>query len=163
MTLEEFIEGAKDHEDIMDTLKKIMDLTPVLSIIVEGRNGWGPNADKDYGNILIKYRTIRIITCCHPSNGNRDLFHPSIFSKSPDFLLLHSGRGKSCLWTWGRCTVGVKFLRLKTKFTSEDFDDSVSLKPPSSASAKKKNHPCQKKHPRPPDQRFKPSEAQPQL
>lgn len=39
MTLEEFIEGAKDHEDIMDMLKKIMDLTPVLVIIVEGRNG----------------------------------------------------------------------------------------------------------------------------
>lgn len=39
MTLEEFIEGAKDHEDIMDMLKKIMDLTPVLVIIVQGRNG----------------------------------------------------------------------------------------------------------------------------
>lgn len=40
MTLEEFIEGAKDHEDIMDMLKKMMDLTPVLVIIVEGRTGW---------------------------------------------------------------------------------------------------------------------------
>lgn len=40
MTLEEFIEGAKDHEDIMDMLKKMMDLTPVLVIIVEGREGW---------------------------------------------------------------------------------------------------------------------------
>lgn len=89
MTLEEFIEGAKDHEDIMDMLKKIMDLTPVLVIIVEGRNGWGSHANKDYGIILITYRTIRIIICCHTSNGNRDLFHPSIFSKSPDFLLLH--------------------------------------------------------------------------
>lgn len=39
LTLEEFIEGAKDHPDIMDTLKKIMDLTPVLVIIVEGRTG----------------------------------------------------------------------------------------------------------------------------
>lgn len=39
MTLEEFIEGAKDHKDIMDMLKKIMDLTPVLIIIVEGRHG----------------------------------------------------------------------------------------------------------------------------
>lgn len=38
MTLEEFIDGAKDHEDIMDTLKKIMDLTPVLMIIVKGRS-----------------------------------------------------------------------------------------------------------------------------
>lgn len=38
MTLEEFIDGAKDHEDIMDMLKKIMDLTPVLIIIVEGRS-----------------------------------------------------------------------------------------------------------------------------
>lgn len=37
MTLEEFIEGAKDHEDIMDMLKKMMDLTPVLIIIVNGR------------------------------------------------------------------------------------------------------------------------------
>ncbi|XP_069001732.1 guanylate cyclase activator 1d [Embiotoca jacksoni] len=36
LTLEEFIEGAKDHEDIMDMLKKMMDLTPVLVIIVEG-------------------------------------------------------------------------------------------------------------------------------
>lgn len=40
LTLEEFIEGAKDHEDIMDMLKKMMDLTPVLVIIVEGREGW---------------------------------------------------------------------------------------------------------------------------
>lgn len=40
MTLEEFIEGAKDHQDIMDMLKKIMDLTPVLVIIVEGREEW---------------------------------------------------------------------------------------------------------------------------
>ncbi|KAM9348430.1 stromal interaction molecule 1b [Symphorus nematophorus] len=39
MTLEEFIEGAKDHDDIMDMLKKMMDLTPVLVIIVEGRAG----------------------------------------------------------------------------------------------------------------------------
>lgn len=39
LTLEEFIEGAKDHPDIMDTLKKIMDLAPVLVIIVEGRTG----------------------------------------------------------------------------------------------------------------------------
>ncbi|KAM3869038.1 stromal interaction molecule 1b [Diretmus argenteus] len=38
MTLEEFIEGAKDHEDIMDMLKTLMDLTPVLVIIVEGRS-----------------------------------------------------------------------------------------------------------------------------
>ncbi|KAM9781489.1 guanylyl cyclase-activating protein 1-like isoform X2 [Syngnathus typhle] len=36
LTLEEFIEGAKDHEDIMDMLKNLMDLTPVLMIIVEG-------------------------------------------------------------------------------------------------------------------------------
>ena len=39
MTLEEFIEGAKDHDDIMDMLKRMMDLTPVLIIIVEGRAG----------------------------------------------------------------------------------------------------------------------------
>lgn len=39
LTLEEFIEGAKDHEDIMDMLRKMMDLTPVLVIIVEGRTG----------------------------------------------------------------------------------------------------------------------------
>ncbi|XP_051533172.1 guanylyl cyclase-activating protein 3-like [Myxocyprinus asiaticus] len=37
LTLEEFIEGAKDHPDIMDMLKKLMDLTPVLVIIVDGR------------------------------------------------------------------------------------------------------------------------------
>ncbi|XP_052444772.1 guanylate cyclase activator 1d [Carassius gibelio] len=37
LTLEEFIEGAKDHPDIMDMLKKLMDLTPVLVIIIEGR------------------------------------------------------------------------------------------------------------------------------
>uniref|UniRef100_A0A673KDX5 Guanylate cyclase activator 1d n=1 Tax=Sinocyclocheilus rhinocerous TaxID=307959 RepID=A0A673KDX5_9TELE len=37
LTLEEFIEGAKDHPDITDMLKKLMDLTPVLVIIVEGR------------------------------------------------------------------------------------------------------------------------------
>lgn len=39
LTLEEFIEGAKDHEDIMDMLKTLMDLTPVLLIIIEGRTG----------------------------------------------------------------------------------------------------------------------------
>ncbi|KAK5887122.1 hypothetical protein CesoFtcFv8_015755 [Champsocephalus esox] len=39
LTLEEFIEGAKDHEDIMDILRELMDLTPVLLIIVEGREG----------------------------------------------------------------------------------------------------------------------------
>lgn len=47
MTLEEFIEGAKDHEDVMDMLKNLMDLTPVLEIIVQGRIKWecsaGPN------------------------------------------------------------------------------------------------------------------------
>ncbi|XP_067279439.1 guanylate cyclase activator 1d [Pseudorasbora parva] len=37
LTLEEFIEGAKEHPDIMDMLKKLMDLTPVLIIIFEGR------------------------------------------------------------------------------------------------------------------------------
>lgn len=37
LTLEEFIEGAKEHPDIMDMLNKLMDLTPVLIIIVEGR------------------------------------------------------------------------------------------------------------------------------
>ncbi|XP_073680568.1 guanylate cyclase activator 1d [Garra rufa] len=37
LTLEEFIEGAKDHPDIMEMMKKLMDLTPVLVIIVEGR------------------------------------------------------------------------------------------------------------------------------
>ncbi|KAG7237525.1 hypothetical protein INR49_032274 [Caranx melampygus] len=39
MTLEEFIEGAKGHDDIMEMLKTLMDLTPVLVIIVEGRAG----------------------------------------------------------------------------------------------------------------------------
>ncbi|KAF7697083.1 guanylate cyclase activator 1d isoform X1 [Silurus meridionalis] len=37
LTLEEFIEGARGHPDIMEMLKKMMDLTPVLKIIVEGR------------------------------------------------------------------------------------------------------------------------------
>lgn len=37
MTLEEFIEGARQHPDIMDMLKNLMDLTPVLEIIVKGR------------------------------------------------------------------------------------------------------------------------------
>lgn len=37
LTLEEFIEGARGHPDIMEMLKTIMDLTPVLEIIVEGR------------------------------------------------------------------------------------------------------------------------------
>uniref|UniRef100_A0A3Q2QB24 Guanylate cyclase activator 1d n=1 Tax=Fundulus heteroclitus TaxID=8078 RepID=A0A3Q2QB24_FUNHE len=37
LTLEEFIEGAKEHPDIMDMLKNLMDLTPVLEIIVKGR------------------------------------------------------------------------------------------------------------------------------
>lgn len=37
MTLEEFIDGAKEHPDIMEMLKNLMDLTPVLEIIVNGR------------------------------------------------------------------------------------------------------------------------------
>lgn len=37
LTLEEFIEGARGHPDIMEMLKGILDLTPVLEIIVEGR------------------------------------------------------------------------------------------------------------------------------
>ncbi|KAK7131111.1 hypothetical protein R3I94_016293 [Phoxinus phoxinus] len=36
LTLEEFIEGAKGHPDIMDMLYKLMDLTPVLVIIFNG-------------------------------------------------------------------------------------------------------------------------------
>ncbi|KAG1940682.1 guanylate cyclase activator 1d [Pimephales promelas] len=36
LTLEEFIEGAKGHPDIMEMLKKLMDLTPVLVIIFNG-------------------------------------------------------------------------------------------------------------------------------
>lgn len=41
LTLEEFIEGAREQPDIMEMLKKIMDLTPVLEIIVEGRQKQG--------------------------------------------------------------------------------------------------------------------------
>lgn len=37
LTLEEFIEGAKEHPDITEMLKNLMDLTPVLEIIVKGR------------------------------------------------------------------------------------------------------------------------------
>uniref|UniRef100_A0A4W5MQ54 Guanylate cyclase activator 1d n=1 Tax=Hucho hucho TaxID=62062 RepID=A0A4W5MQ54_9TELE len=33
LTLEEFIEGAKGHDDIMDMLKKMMDLTPSITNI----------------------------------------------------------------------------------------------------------------------------------
>lgn len=92
MTLEEFIEGAKDHEDIMDMLKKIMDLTPVLVIIVEGRNGWGPDADKDYGNILIKYRTIRIITLLSPFEWKQKPVPPQHFLKVPRLPVVALGQ-----------------------------------------------------------------------
>ncbi|KAL6471295.1 hypothetical protein MHYP_G00199450 [Metynnis hypsauchen] len=37
LTLEEFITGAKDHPDIMEMLTKMMDLTQVLEIIVNGQ------------------------------------------------------------------------------------------------------------------------------
>ncbi|XP_042152463.1 guanylyl cyclase-activating protein 3 [Oncorhynchus tshawytscha] len=37
LTLEEFIEGARDHQDIMEMLGKMMDLTNVLKIIVNGQ------------------------------------------------------------------------------------------------------------------------------
>ncbi|KAG7471175.1 hypothetical protein MATL_G00121630 [Megalops atlanticus] len=37
LTLEEFISGAKEHPDIMEMLTKMMDLTNVLVIIVQGR------------------------------------------------------------------------------------------------------------------------------
>ncbi len=37
LTLEEFISGARDHPDIMDMLTKMMDLTTVLEIIVNGQ------------------------------------------------------------------------------------------------------------------------------
>ena len=37
LTLEEFISGALKHQDIMDMLSKMMDLTHVLEIIVLGQ------------------------------------------------------------------------------------------------------------------------------
>lgn len=37
LTLEEFISGAREHEDIMEMLTKMMDLTHVLEIIVKGQ------------------------------------------------------------------------------------------------------------------------------
>ncbi|XP_016101716.1 guanylyl cyclase-activating protein 3-like [Sinocyclocheilus grahami] len=37
LTLEEFITGAKEHPDIMEMLTKMMDLTHVLEIIVNGQ------------------------------------------------------------------------------------------------------------------------------
>ncbi|CAL8351752.1 unnamed protein product [Lota lota] len=37
LTLEEFISGAREHQDIMDMLSKMMDLTHVLEIIVRGQ------------------------------------------------------------------------------------------------------------------------------
>uniref|UniRef100_A0A8C6U523 Guanylate cyclase activator 1C n=1 Tax=Neogobius melanostomus TaxID=47308 RepID=A0A8C6U523_9GOBI len=37
LTLEEFISGAKEHDDIMEMLGKMMDLTHVLQIIINGQ------------------------------------------------------------------------------------------------------------------------------
>ncbi|KAM4628329.1 guanylyl cyclase-activating protein 3 [Polymixia lowei] len=37
LTLEEFISGAKEHPDIMEMLTKMMDLTQVLEIIINGQ------------------------------------------------------------------------------------------------------------------------------
>lgn len=37
LTLEEFITGAKEQPDIMEMLTKMMDLTHVLEIIVNGQ------------------------------------------------------------------------------------------------------------------------------
>lgn len=37
LTLEEFITGAKEQPDIMEMLDKMMDLTHVLEIIVNGQ------------------------------------------------------------------------------------------------------------------------------
>lgn len=37
LTLEEFITGAKEQSDIMEMLTKMMDLTHVLEIIVDGQ------------------------------------------------------------------------------------------------------------------------------
>ena len=37
LTLEEFINGAREHQNIMDMLSKMMDLTHVLEIIVMGQ------------------------------------------------------------------------------------------------------------------------------
>ncbi|KAL4647721.1 guanylyl cyclase-activating protein 1-like [Arapaima gigas] len=37
LTLEEFVSGVREHPDIMEMLTKMMDLTHVLEIIVEGR------------------------------------------------------------------------------------------------------------------------------
>ncbi|KAF7218760.1 guanylyl cyclase-activating protein 3 [Nothobranchius furzeri] len=37
LTLEEFISGAKEHPDIMDMLTRMMDLTHVLEIIINGQ------------------------------------------------------------------------------------------------------------------------------
>lgn len=37
LTLEEFISGARCHPDIMEMLSKMMDLTHVLEIIVNGQ------------------------------------------------------------------------------------------------------------------------------
>lgn len=37
LTLEEFISGAQEHPDIMEMLTKMMDLSNVLEIIVQGQ------------------------------------------------------------------------------------------------------------------------------
>ncbi|XP_072315805.1 guanylyl cyclase-activating protein 1-like isoform X1 [Eucyclogobius newberryi] len=48
LTLEEFIEGAKGHPEIMDMLKNLMDLTPVLVIIISGlKSESGPERSPD--------------------------------------------------------------------------------------------------------------------
>ncbi|XP_026138927.1 guanylyl cyclase-activating protein 1-like [Carassius auratus] len=44
LTLEEFITGAKEHPDIMEMLTKMMDLTHVLEIIVNGQKKKGVTA-----------------------------------------------------------------------------------------------------------------------
>ncbi|XP_016408282.1 guanylyl cyclase-activating protein 1-like [Sinocyclocheilus rhinocerous] len=45
LTLEEFITGAKEHPDIMEMLTKMMDLTHVLEIIVNGQKKKGVTAN----------------------------------------------------------------------------------------------------------------------
>lgn len=114
MTLEEFIEGARDHEDIMDMLKKIMDLTPVLVIIVQGRNGWRPAADKDYKQILMAYSTVKKITSLKEKKEKQTSSTCTCTLKSlQKEKLPGSPRTSEHGWTWETVGDVVHFVSLK--------------------------------------------------
>lgn len=57
LTLEEFITGAKEHPDIMEMLTKMMDLTHVLEIIVNGqkKKEWLPVFDALHNKRILSW------------------------------------------------------------------------------------------------------------